>query len=318
MLTDCCGQHFCKACLGNWFETSLAQKRNKSCPHCRNEKFQYMIDLPMKRKIDDFEIYCPNHRQGCDTTFILQNLQEHLRTCAYVTVECTNNCGALLLRINLHEHCHQNCLRRMIECENCGMTSTYIEIKTTHMNTSKCPDVHFDLTEDHDTVNHRLDFSWESNSSLRTPSFYFNPGYKVHIRCETTVQENIEQTARLLTKMADGSFSLVLERGERDDTLTWPIPDKIEIRLEQLHAFDETENSYKSTPIHFYQILCNECNPSTNLTRVDIGMERVIRTEKIFGHPNFTDQICNGFHAIITLTKHTCSRGDDEDDNGSN
>ena len=47
-------------------------------------------------------------------------------------------------------------------------------------------------------------------------------------------------------------------------------------------------------------------------------MERVICTEKIFGHPNFTDQICNGFHANITLTKHTCSHGDDEDDNGSN
>ena len=52
--------------------------------------------------------------------------------------------------------------------------------------------------------------------------------------------------------MADGSFSLVLERGERDDTLTWPIADKTEIRLEQFQAFDETVNPYKSTPINFY------------------------------------------------------------------
>lgn len=317
MLTDCCGQHFCKACLENWFETSLAQKRNKSCPHCRNENFSYIIDRPVKRKIDDLKIYCPNHRQGCARTFPFRDLREHMTTCGYVTVECTNKCGEVLLRKNLQEHCQQSCLRRMVKCERCGVTSTFIEITTSHLNTSKCPDVHFESTGHRDeTVLH---FSWESTSSLRTPSFYLSPGYKVHIRCEMTAQENIEQRARLLTKTADGVFSLVLERGERDDTLTWPIPNEIEMRLEQFQALEETEHSYKGTPIRLYQILCSECDPSIDLSRVGIGSkERVICMEKTFGHPNFTDEIRNGFHVHITLTKHSCNHGDDEDDNGSN
>ena len=60
-LTDCCGQHFCQACLEQWFE----KQGKKVCPHCRSETFAHMRDLPLKRKLSTLKIYCPNQKEGC-------------------------------------------------------------------------------------------------------------------------------------------------------------------------------------------------------------------------------------------------------------
>ena len=139
MLTDCCGQHFCKACLENWFETRPGQRRTKTCPHCRSEEFVYIKSLPLKRKISNLEIYCPKRAKGCGEKFSLGVLGTHLATCSFVYVECTNKCGVALLQKDLQEHCQNTCPNRIVKCQHCGMSGIHIVITGTHL--KACPDV---------------------------------------------------------------------------------------------------------------------------------------------------------------------------------
>ena len=54
--------------------------------------------------------------------------------------------------------------------------------------------------------------------NYRTPSIYLKPGYKMDLMF------NYET----LTK--SGSFSLKLEKSEKDEFLPWPIPNDLEIK----------------------------------------------------------------------------------------
>ena len=139
MLTDCCGQHLCKACLENWFETGPGQKRTKTCPHCRSEEFVYIKSLPLKRKISNLEIYCPNRATGCGKQFSLGDLGSHLATCSFVYVFCTKKCGVSLLRNDLQEHCQKTCPNRKVKCQHCGMSGIHEQITGFHL--TSCPDV---------------------------------------------------------------------------------------------------------------------------------------------------------------------------------
>ena len=136
VLTACCGQHFCKLCLENWFE--VRQTRDKSCPHCR-ENCNYIKDLRQKRKIDILKVYCPNRKQGCGQIFACGELDSHLGTCGFVTVTCTNNCGKHMLRKDHQKHCKQECSRRKVRCQHCGVSGIHKEITTSHLKV--CPDL---------------------------------------------------------------------------------------------------------------------------------------------------------------------------------
>ena len=137
VLTECCGQHFCKQCLENWFQKT--HKRTKTCPHCRSKEFNYIVDLRLKRDINGLKIFCPNRKQGCDRIFACGELDSHLATCSFVTVVCKNNCGISLLRINKRQHRKQLCPRRKVKCQHCGVSGTHLDITTSHLET--CPDV---------------------------------------------------------------------------------------------------------------------------------------------------------------------------------
>ena len=60
-------------------ETSQFNK--KECPHCRSETFTHIRSLPLKRKIDDVEVYCPNQQGGCKEIMKLGVLDDHKWIC---------------------------------------------------------------------------------------------------------------------------------------------------------------------------------------------------------------------------------------------
>ena len=91
-LTFCCGQHFCESCLKHW-----CKKQKTTCPHCRHENFNHMLNKALKREIDDLEIRCTKQELGCQWVGELSSLQTHLdsdKGCRYVEVQCSNKCGA--------------------------------------------------------------------------------------------------------------------------------------------------------------------------------------------------------------------------------
>ena len=139
VLTECCGQHFCKNCLENWFEKGPGQKRNKTCPTCRSEDIAFIKSLHLKRKISNLKIYCPNRTKGCSQQLSLGTLDSHLATCSFVNISCSNKCGKALLRKDLQEHCQFICPNRKVKCQYCAVSGIHIEITGSHLTT--CPDV---------------------------------------------------------------------------------------------------------------------------------------------------------------------------------
>ena len=137
VLTECCGQHFCKECLENWFQKT--QRKSKTCPYCRTKNFNYIKDLRLKRDINSLKIFCPNRKEGCDRIFACGELDSHLGTCGFVTVTCKNNCGISILRINKKQHRKQLCPRRKVTCQYCGVSGIHIEVTGNHVDT--CPNV---------------------------------------------------------------------------------------------------------------------------------------------------------------------------------
>jgi TNF receptor-associated factor 4 len=127
-LTDCCGQHFCQACLEQWFK----KQAKKICPHCRSESFTHISYIPLKRKIDVLEVYCPNQEEGCEEITKLGVLDAHKNVCGFAKVICTQGCGKKILRKDLTQHCNNECSKRMIKCKYCGLVDHYEVISGKH------------------------------------------------------------------------------------------------------------------------------------------------------------------------------------------
>ena len=58
-LTECCGQHYCSACLIQW-ERNNKQLRGKTCPQCRTQNFRHIKNQSLMREINSREAF-PDH-----------------------------------------------------------------------------------------------------------------------------------------------------------------------------------------------------------------------------------------------------------------
>ena len=429
VLIECCGQHFCKNCLENWFEKGPGQKKNKTCPTCRSEDIAFIKSLHLKRKISNLKIYCPNHTEGCGEQLSIGALEAHLATCNFVYVECRNTCGVAMLRKDLKLHLQNYCLKRLVGCQLCGSVGLYQVVTGSHLN--ECPDLllvcqrcgatgikrknmefhkqkcpqepvqcpfyeagckeellrkdlevhtasstqqhlqlimitttnnkaqlntvkkeHVCLKSQHQELQDKFDnlvssavkevdcidfnrqghpgtntglqciktvmlsstsmlgpgpqryclhFTWESDTSLRTPSVYLRPGYKVHLRWDKGLLHRARPTPVYSTHADTGTYSLILEKSEKDDSLPWPIPNDMEIGIV---AEPNSSFAQKLPPVQ-QQSLCNRCNPRVNLSRVGArGMKHAISTWKQDGRSIDNP---NGFYAHVTLVNHHCA-----------
>ena len=134
-LTECCGQNLCESCLKHWFK-----KQNTTCPHCRHDHFNHILNKPLKREIDDLEIQCTKHEVGCQWVGKLGSLQTHLNSdegCGYVGVQCKNKCGTEMKRKELEAHLVEQCPLRTIQCQYCEYENTYQTITAQHY--IECP-----------------------------------------------------------------------------------------------------------------------------------------------------------------------------------
>ena len=129
-LTVCCGQHYCDSCLEQWSD-SEAQKEKKTCPHCRKEGFESVLNKAMIREINKFRVKCSNHKKGCGWVGELGDLEKHIESengCGYVMVGCNyyghDICSHRCQRRSLAEH-QRRCTLRRYKCEHCGEVDTY-------------------------------------------------------------------------------------------------------------------------------------------------------------------------------------------------
>ena len=106
----CCGKTFCKSCLDELKRKST----NYTCPNCREDLTNNCFkDSNTNRKIRHLHIYCTNRK--CPWNGSLQDIDNHLSTCPFQTVECSNKCGTQLDRCNLENHLVK-CPKRIVSC----------------------------------------------------------------------------------------------------------------------------------------------------------------------------------------------------------
>jgi hypothetical protein len=100
--------------------------------------------IPLKRKIDDLEVYCPNQEEGCKEITKLGELDAHKNGCGFAKIICTQGCEKSILRKDLTRHCSDDCSKRKIKCKYCGKVDHYEVINGEHMTACeeypvKCP-----------------------------------------------------------------------------------------------------------------------------------------------------------------------------------
>uniref|UniRef100_A0A3Q3MW60 TNF receptor-associated factor n=1 Tax=Mastacembelus armatus TaxID=205130 RepID=A0A3Q3MW60_9TELE len=135
-----CGHIYCFHCL----QGLLASPSSPVCPVDGSvitpaEVFQ---DNCCKREISGLEVFCTNS-PACTSVVTLHHLQEHLRSCQYEQLQCTNpGCQVVLQRRHWQEHLTHTCPRRMEPCPQCqqplplGVIQDHVQ--------SLCPDVEVD------------------------------------------------------------------------------------------------------------------------------------------------------------------------------
>ena len=135
-VTECCGQHFCEQCLTQWFK----EQGSVIYPHCRSINFAHIRYLPMKRKINDLQVFCSNKKDGCTSITTVSQLESHLSECLYATVKCSLNCGLSLLRKDVIGHRTNDCRNRISTCIYCKKMGKYYVI-TGSQHVMSCPDI---------------------------------------------------------------------------------------------------------------------------------------------------------------------------------
>ena len=138
-LVDCCGHHFCKACLEG------VSEGKKVCPLCKHESFTAIPNKGLERVLNEKNVYCTNMKAGCDWSGELRQLDSHLNVngeslavaslagkntssprqqvkvkldvCQFVEVRC-QNCPVMVKRIEIKKHLDE-CPNRPIQCKYC-------------------------------------------------------------------------------------------------------------------------------------------------------------------------------------------------------
>ncbi|XP_028266680.1 TNF receptor-associated factor 5 isoform X2 [Parambassis ranga] len=140
-----CGHIYCFHCLQGLLESS-----SPSSPVCPVDKTvitpaEVFQDKCCKREISGLDVYCTNS-PACSSVVTLNHLQEHLRSCHYEVLQCTNpGCRVALQRRYLQEHMTKTCPHRREPCPHCRQPLQLSFIQD-HVHIS-CPEVEVDCPD---------------------------------------------------------------------------------------------------------------------------------------------------------------------------
>ena len=129
-----CGHHVCQQC-----HTQLITSGNKKCPVCRepNALSSAHLDKFLQREINDLKVRCQHHREGCEWTGEVRDLQSHLnpdkRKCDYILLPCSFGCGERIRSGAMRDHLKRYCAKRQTSCKHCSYFSTYDIVQEKHL-----------------------------------------------------------------------------------------------------------------------------------------------------------------------------------------
>ena len=129
--TKCeCAKLYCKSCYDKLKTTS------RTCPTCR-QPLDAFPDRNIARRIKGLRVKCTS--TGCPWINELGSLNDHLQTCGFVLVLCSNDCKQHIVRDKHLLHCAEECPLRRHICKHCKAEGPYKEMIGGHLD--KCPDL---------------------------------------------------------------------------------------------------------------------------------------------------------------------------------
>lgn len=126
-----CSKLYCSECIQN-----LKQTSNK-CPTCRKDLKAFPDGLSARR-LRSLRVKCSNSCAGCPWVNEWSGLGDHIKTCAYESVLCTN-CFEIVLRRSLTTHMLRSCAKRIYTCPHCKQEGIHEHIIGQHL--EECTDV---------------------------------------------------------------------------------------------------------------------------------------------------------------------------------
>lgn len=116
--TQVCQHAFCRDCISTWLG------EHGSCPLCRH-KLNSTGLRPLHRiwreKLHSLRVHCRHHGNGCTEEMQLVRLSDHVLSCSFRKVCCSNeDCNVSVLQCDLEDHVAA-CPYRKVTCPNCQL-----------------------------------------------------------------------------------------------------------------------------------------------------------------------------------------------------
>ena len=129
-----CGHHVCQQC-----HTQLLTNGKKECPVCREPDAlsSAHLDKFFQREINDLKVRCQLHKEGCEWTGEVRDLQSHLdpdkRKCDYILLPCFFGCGERIRSSAMRDHMMKYCVKRQMSCQYCSYFSSCDIVTAKHL-----------------------------------------------------------------------------------------------------------------------------------------------------------------------------------------
>ena len=115
----------------------LGEEQIPVCETCVGKKIESQPMMKARKKITELKVTCPLATRGCEWNATLSEVSQHLDVCQEFLIKCKYDCGVIIKRWELNNHCNKECLNREVSCEHCQSMIVYKEL---NQHFKECPE----------------------------------------------------------------------------------------------------------------------------------------------------------------------------------
>ena len=130
--------YVCTQCKGVMRNASqMGEEQIPVCETCVGEKVESQPMMKARKKIPELRANCPLATRGCEWNATLSEVSQHLDVCQEFLIKCKYDCGVIIKRCELNNHCNNECVNRKVSCEHCQSMIVYKEL---NQHFKECPE----------------------------------------------------------------------------------------------------------------------------------------------------------------------------------
>ena len=130
--------YVCTQCKGVMYNAcQMGEEQILVCETCVGEKLGSQPMMKARKKIPELKVNCPLATRGCKWNATLSEASQHLDVCQEFLIKCKYDCGVIIRRCELNNHCNNECVNRKVSCEHCRSMIAYKEL---NQHFKECPE----------------------------------------------------------------------------------------------------------------------------------------------------------------------------------